>query len=180
MKQSFCLLTFHDGPQNALNEPFLNITPAWWNVRVQDYASVEALDGASLGAAITAAGMLDWSGARHGKPFERLSLLRASMNGMKQTEATFSVPFMLPVIGIKTTGHMAVISFFGEALLPAGGRRWRSMRHNHIAWHESGASGSTGLSDRTEHVMWHESSTFIPPVTFTRPKASPIWPWVLP
>ena len=42
----------------------MNITPAWWNVCVEDYSSVEALDGASLGAAITAAGMLDWSGAR--------------------------------------------------------------------------------------------------------------------
>ena len=54
-------------------------------------------------------------------PSERLSLIRASMD-RNQTEATLSVPFMLPVIGIKTTGRMAVIDkLFCEALFPA----WR-------------------------------------------------------
>ena len=37
----------------------------------------------------------------------------------------------------------------------------KTCKDNHISWHESGASGSTGLSDRTKHVMCHESSTKI-------------------
>lgn len=32
------------------------------SISVQDHASVSALDGAALGAVITAAGMLDWCG----------------------------------------------------------------------------------------------------------------------